>query len=496
MNKNSQPSEQTGVLTRLFKHSAIYAVSTSLQRLQGLLLLPIYTSFSYIPSRSEFGNFVLVYTFIAFMNFFYLYGMDSALLRFFFLGKASRKTVFSSAFLLLLVSSIITTALVVIFSDAIAAFILSEPQLGYYIQLAAIILLIDSLINLPFLILRAEEKPLQFTGFKALRFLLEFSLNIVFVVILRKGVLGILYANIIASAINFLIMLPIVFRYFQFKIDWQLAKEMLWFGLPFLPNGIAYMTIEMVDRILVENILGKDAVGLYSANYKFGTILLFLVVAFRNAWQPFFLKIADQPDARVVFSRVFTYFLMGAGFVILGVTFFIGDILTIHYFGKFYLFGPQYWQGIPLIPLILISYLFFGLYVILTPGFYIRKKSKYMILFTGSAAIINIVANVILLPHIDIWGAAVATLLSYFTMAFTIYLVTRRIYPLPIEWQRVLKIFSFIATGYLLYYFFNPSFLVRVGFLLIFLYICYFYILYTEERRTLKAQLAAILSGL
>jgi O-antigen/teichoic acid export membrane protein len=185
---------------------------------------------------------------------------------------------------------------------------------------------------------------------------------------------------------------------------------------------------------------------------------------------------------------------MGSGFVILGVTFFIRDILTAHYFGKFYLFGPQYWAGIPLIPIILLSYLYFGLYVVLTPGFYIRKKSKYMIVFTGSAAIINIVANLILLPRFSIWGAAIATLLSYFTMALSIYLVTQRIYPLPIEWNRVLKIFGFIAIGYVLYFTFNLNFMVRVGFLLVFLIVSYVAILYEDERRTLKAQLAAIFS--
>ena len=40
-------------------------------------------------------------------------------------------------------------------------------------------------------------------------------------------------------------------------------------------------------------ILDKDALGLYSANYKFGAILSVLILAFRNAWQPFFLKTAS-----------------------------------------------------------------------------------------------------------------------------------------------------------------------------------------------------------
>ncbi len=432
----------------LFQHSAIYALSTSIQRLQGLLLLPFYTSFTYIPSRSEFGNYVLVYMFIAFMNFFYLYGMDSALLRYFFMGKADRRTVFSTTFLFLLTTSLITTGLIIAFSPRIAAFILSDEQLAYYFQLAAIILLFDSLLNLPYLILRAEEKPLQFTAYRTFRFLLEFSLNLLLVIHLRMGVLGILYANILAAVINFVVMVPVVLRYLQWRVQWPLAREMLRFGLPFIPNGIAYMTIELVDRLLVEKILGRDAVGLYSANYKFGTVLLLLVIAFRNAWQPFFLKVAQQPDARQLYARVLSYFVIGGSLIVGAGALFFKTLLTTHYLGKFYLLGPNYWEGIPIIPIILLSYFFYGIYVILTPGFYIQKKSQLMIIFTGSAALVNVTANWFLLPIWNIYGAAAATLLSYLTMATTIYFATHRIYPIPVEWRRV--VLAFIGVLFLI----------------------------------------------
>ncbi len=483
---NSVVNKGWGSIKALFQHSAIYALSTSIQRLQGLLLLPFYTSFTYIPSRSEFGNYVLVYMFIAFMNFFYLYGMDSALLRYFFMGKADRRTVFSTTFLFLLVTSLVTTGIIILLSPQIAAFILSDTRLGYYFKLAAIILLFDSLLNLPYLILRAEEKPLQFTAYRTFRFFLEFSLNLLLVIYWRMGVLGILYANILAAVINFVVMLPVVWRYLRWSVQWSLAKEMLQFGLPFIPNGIAYMTIELVDRLLVEKILGRDAVGLYSANYKFGTVVLLMVIAFRNAWQPFFLKVAQQPNARQLYARVLSYFVVGGGMIVGGGAMFFQTILTTHYFGKFYLLGPNYWEGIPIIPIILFSYFFYGIYVILTPGFYIQKKSQLMIIFTGSAAMVNVVANWLLLPIWHIYGAAAATLFSYLTMAVTIYFTTYRIYPIPVEWKRVSIAFIGVFFLIVLSYIEALTLLMRLAIFLATGILAYYFLLYPEERRALR----------
>ena len=309
-------------------------------------------------------------------------------------------------------------------------------------------------------------------------------------VVLKKGVLGIIYANLAAAVLNFIVMVPIIRRYFRPALHGGLAGEMIRFGLPFLPNGIAYMTIEMVDRFLVKGILGKDVVGLYSANYKFGTIVLLMVVAFRNAWQPFFLKIAPQRDSRTVFSRVLTYYVVLAGTIVLTVSYFIRDVLTTRYLGKFYLFGEQYWDGIPIIPVILLSYFFYGIYVILTPGFYILKKSQYMVIFTGSAAVINIVANLVLLPVWGIWGAAVSTWLSYFTMAFTIFLAANRIYPIPIEWMRIGKMFLLMAALLCVYYGVPMNLWHRIGILLTGLVCIYGCILNTSEKTILSGRVA------
>lgn len=465
---------QSGLIKRLFRHSAIYSISTSVQRLQGLILTPIYTSSIYLPHMSQYSNYGLIYTFIAFMNFVYLYGMDSAFLRYFFLGKRDKKTVFSTIITVLFFTGIVTSLIIIFFAKSISSVILFSPELEKFVRLAALILFFDSIGNFPFLILRAEERPVGFSLFRILRFSLELILNIVFVVILKLEVVGILYANLVASILNLLIMIPIAWRYLNFKVDISLFREVVAFGLPFLPNGIAFMTIEMIDRFLVTKFLGKDVLAFYHANYKFATVLLFLIVGFRNAWQPFFLKIANDRSSRRIYSRILNYYLLLAGSISVLMTFFVRDLLTFHYFNAFYILGKNYWAGISFIPWIVLSYFFFGIYTIFTPAFYITKKSKFMVLFTGSGALLNIICNVVLLPRIGIWGAVIATIAAYAIMTVLILLVAQRIYPIPIDKRKIVSLLMMVGLAYLFYYILNPVFIVRIMVFLIFLVFSFF----------------------
>ena len=486
--EDNQPSAEksAGIIYRLFQHSAIYSLSTSVQRLQGLIMTPIYTSSLYLPEMSQYGNYGLIYTFIAFMNFVYLFGMDSAFLRYFFLGKSNRKTVFSTIFYILLLSGAALSLILFAFSNQLARWILFSADLAPLVKLAGIILFLDSLGNLPFLILRAEEKPVRFSVFRMIRFVLELLLNILFVVILRQGVLGILYANIWAALANFLIMLPYTLKYLGFRFNRSLLAEMLKFGIPFLPNGIAFMTIEMIDRFLVTKYLGKDVLAYYHANYKFAAILLLLIVGFRNAWQPFFLKHAQKSDAPSIYLKVLDYYLFIASILVVGTTLFVKDILTFKFFNAFYLLNnPEYWAGIDFIPWIILAYFCYGIYMIFTPGFYIEKKSQYMIVFTGTGALLNILLNLWLLPRVGVWGAVVATVVAYVMMAISIYMVAQKIYPIPTSAKKFLTVFLLIGIFYGFYYIFEPQPVLKIGVFVIYTALAWQIILTKQSRNAI-----------
>lgn len=361
----------------------------------------------------------------------------------------------------MLVNSFLLSAVIFTASVFLSKIIFDSVDYVFHVKLAAAILFLDAFANFPYLLLRVQEKSVQYSTIRIVRFILELTLNIFFVVYLKKGFLGILYANLLASFINVLILLPYQVPYLKGKWNSEAYKSMLFFAVPMLPNGIAYLIVEVSDKFLMRVLLDKDTLGLYSANYKFGTIFLFLIIAFRTAWQPFFLKLAKEKEAKEVYSHVLTYFTL-VGVVIIVVVSYLIEYLVKIPLGSVTLLGEQYWAGTDIIPVILTSYLFFGFYVNFTVGVYIRKKAQLMIIFTGLAAIVNVSANLYLMPNYGIMGAAIATLLSYFVMAVTIFIANQKIYPVAYDYKRVLLLLLLLAVWLFILYFYDPSLLQRI----------------------------------
>lgn len=446
----------------LARHSSIYTVSTFVQRALGLVMLPIYTDVSYITSKSAYGDLSLAYMFIAFMNVVYLYGMDSALLRYFFLGKYEQKDVYKTALAGVLANSILLSVFLVIFAAPLGYLIYGSASYANFIWFSAVILLFDGLANLPYSILRAEEKSVTYSLIRIGRFFLELALNIVFVVIFRLEVAGILYANILASFLNLIVLLPFQSKYLKGIVRKNIFKDLAWFGLPLLPNGLAYLTVEVSDKYLMRLLLDKETLGIYSPNYKFGSILLFVVMAFRTAWQPFFLKVAAQEKAKEIYSKVMTYFILLGVLIIVTTSFFVEYILKWPVIFGRPIMGSSYWSGLNIIPVILTSYLFYGIYVNLTVGIYIKKKTQWMIIFTGLAALVNIGSNLYLMPNYGIMGAAVATLLSYLIMALSIFIANQKIYKIHYEYGRLAFLFILLIVLLSVFYTFNLTIYLRI----------------------------------
>jgi len=446
----------------LTKHSAVYTIATFIQRLQGLVLLPILTDPSYLATKSDFGDYTLIYTFIAFMNVIFLYGMDVAFLRYYFIGEHSPKTIYRSAIQVISITGIFLTLLIFAVAEPLAALIFNEQGYAFFVRIAAAILFFDTLCNMPYLVLRAEERSTTYTVIRIGRFILELILNLFFIMYLKLGVKGILYANLVSAIINLVVLFPFQSKYLRGNYSWSAVRGMLRFGLPMVPNGLAYLIVEISDRYLMPRLINKEVLGEYTANHKLGSILLLLVIAFRTAWQPFFLKVAKQSDAKEIYSRVMTYFLFIAAFVVLMVTMSIEYIVKIPIAPGMTLLGESYWGGVKIIPVILFSYLMFGVYVNLTVGIYIKKKSEWMIIFTGLAAIVNVSSNFYLMPAFGMMGAAFANMLAYFVMMVSIFIANQKLYHIAYEYGRLFWIVCYLAIALVLYYYLDLDILMRL----------------------------------
>ena len=418
----------------LGRQSLIYGIGTILTRVVTFLLLPLYTN---VFTTEEYGIYALAYAFTGFVSIVYRYGMDSALMKYYIDAHGeSKKSYFTTIFSVQTVTSLLFSLVLFFTAGALAPIFLGGEH-KQLMQLVAIILFFDALWILPMLILRANEKPRQYILFSLLNVVLTMGFNIYLVVFLKMGITGVLIGNVFASAALLLATLSIIVKNLNFKnVSRSVLKEVLKFGLPFFPAGIFTMIMELSDRYLLEWLADTSAVGLYSAGNKMGMFGLLLVTGFNMGWTPYFLKKGKDADAPQTFARVSTYFLGLMGFFIVLVSLWIDQLVQFR-IGNTTFIGEEFWSSAQVVPIILLGYYFFGLYVLQLPGVFMTKKTKWVPFFRIVGAIITIVLNILLIPLYGIIGTAITKAIALFGMSLAIFLFNQKYYPIPHLWRGI-----------------------------------------------------------
>lgn len=479
-------------IKRLTKHSAVYGVGHIISRVVNFLLLPLHTN---LLSPADFGVSNLVFSVLAIMTIVYTFGLDAAFLRYFILSDdpKKRKDVFSTAFWSVLVFACFFTALLYLNAGAISRLVISEGDYSHLFRLTSLILLFDALAFLPLLFLRAEERSRHFVLMKFINVVINVAMNVVLLVYLRKGVEGIFWANLWASAITFVLVLPILIRNIEFRFLWPDFSELFKFGLPYVPAALSVVVLDLANRFILEKMAGLEVTGIFSAGYKLGIFMSLVVAAFRFAWPPFFLSTSKQENAKDIFSKVLTYFVFATAVIFLAISFFVNDLVRLSFFG-WTIFGEDYWKGTVVTPVVLLSYVFYGMYVNFMVGIYIEKKTHYLPLITGAGAAVNVVANIILIRRFGMMGAAYASLLGYAVMAGLLHFYAQKFYAIKYEFGRILKLAVVAAAIFYAGYYLQGRWMMAVKLVLLLGFPAALYLSGFFERRELDA-LKRVVSG-
>jgi O-antigen/teichoic acid export membrane protein len=437
-------------IKRLFKHSAVYGVGHIVSRSINFLLLPLYTN---ILPRDVYGVAGLMFAYISFLMILYTYGVDAAFFRYYILEEnvQKRKTIFSTAFLTVTSTTVLLSTSIFVMAEPIANLMFSAEvrnlgvNLVLLVEITSGILLLDAIAFLPFLMLRAEERSLVYAIYKFINVIVNIGANVFFLIVMDLGIEGLFYANLCASGVVFILLLRTAFRNLSFSFSGKNLKELLLFGLPYIPSNFSFVVMDMVDRPMLERLAGIESAGLFNAGVKLGMFMALFVAAFRFAWNPFFLTTSKQDNAREIYARVLSYLLLACFTVFLAISMFVDDLVRFDGFG-FTLIGEEYWSSTVVVPVIMLAYLIYAAYNNFLVGVYLKKKMQYLAYITVTGMIVNVVANYLLIPKLDIMGPAWARLASYSVMAVCLYFVSQRLYPIDFEWLRITKLVV-IALG-------------------------------------------------
>lgn len=462
-------------LKKLASQTAIYGLSSVIGRLLNYLLVPLYTRY-FLPA--EYGIVTELYAYVAFLVIMLTYGFETAFFNF-TKKEDNKEKVYSTAMFSLLISSVIFIILSIIYSSSISEW------MGYgiesrYVQYFAVIIGLDAISSISFAKLREEEKAVRFAVIRLLNIFSNIGLNLYFIVYKGFGIEYIFFANLISSVITILLLMPEMFIS-KFNFDTKLWKKMAIYAFPLLIAGLAGMTNETIDRILLKKLLPNPEIaaselGLYGAFYKLSIIMTLFIQTFRYAAEPFFFSQHKSNDNKKVYADVMKYFTIIMIVIFLGVTMFYDFV--IGFLGEAY----HDERGFLVVSILLLANLFLGIFYNLSIWYKLTEKTKYGAYLSIFGAIITLILNFVLIPIIGFVGSAIATLVCYFSMSVASYFIGKKHFPIPYNLKTIgLYIFNMLGI-YFVIYFYPENILINclllVGFV-IFVYL-------TEKPKTSK----------
>ncbi|MFK7968844.1 MAG: lipopolysaccharide biosynthesis protein [Bacteroidia bacterium] len=452
------------VIRKLAGATAIYGISSVLGRFISILLTPIHTGFFTKGLEGQYGILSFFFSYIAFFNVFLIFGMETTLFR---LSEDEKEkgSVYNQAFLFVSGLAVLFLLIGMSFHDVIAGWI-GYPDDGHIVMLVVGILTMDTLAALPMARLRQQNRAKRFATINIINIVLTVSLNFILLKFVEVDIVWVFVANVIASAFRmgmaFTTGMPS-----SWKPKLDIIKPMTHYGFFIMIAGLAGMMNETLDRILIPNLwesgnvflgvarTGEEMNGIYAACYKLGMFIPLFTQAFRYAAEPFFFKNAVQKDSPETLAKVFHYFFFAvlAGFLIISA--FKDEIAAFNFFGLFdtdkrsvTFIDKAYWDGLSVVPILLMAYVCSAIYVNLSIWFKITKQTRFALLFTGVGALITILINVFTIPTYGFVGSAWATLICYAVMVILVYFIGQHYYPVPYRVTRLGQYLLLVIVGF------------------------------------------------
>lgn len=447
-------------LRLLAKDTAIYGLSSIVGRFLNWLLVPLYTYT--LTNAAEYGIVTNLYSWLALLMVLLTYGMETTFFRYANKEGANPQTVFSTAFLSIAASTLIFCAGALFFLRPIGEALQYNGH-SELIVLIMVILALDLLMAIPFCYLRFLSRPIRFASLKLLFIAINIGLNLFFLLVMPRIVEGtqweerllqpgweiksIIVSNLIGNVVLFFALLPTILSV-SLRFDFTLWKQMMRYTYPLLILGLAGMLNQTADKILLPLLVDNkqealSMLGIYGANFKIAVVMVMFAQAFRFAYEPYFFAQGKQKgeDNRIMLANAMKYFIIFALFIYLGVMGYL-DILK-------YFIGPTYYEGLKIVPIVMITELLFGIFFNLSVWYKLTDKTQWGAYFSIAGAIITIGLNILFIPKYGYWACAWVGLISYLVMTIASYITGKKYYPIPYRFKKTIGaylLFTAIAS--------------------------------------------------
>ncbi len=425
----------SGYLRRLATTGAAYTAASILSKLIAVALLPLYTRYL---TKADYGEAEVIFAAVVAASILIRFGVIEAVLRFYYKAGEDPQRVVATSFAALFWFGTVAALLALPFAGPISEALLVEPAPDLA-RIAIGGLWVLTLHEYLLTIFRLEERARAFFTVTIANVLAAIALTVVLVVGAEEGARGLLLGSYLSGAAFVLGLIVVHRRRLSLFFERPLLRRMLRFGLPTMPAELSLYALNFADRVIILRMLGAAEAGLYALAIKFAQAVNVLVRGFQLAWPPLAYSIRDDDEARVTYARVVTWFLAACAMVVVGMWLLSRWIARV-------LAAPDFFQSYEAVGLVSTAVTLYALYMVQLVILGRTGRTEFNFPATIAALVVNVALNLILVPPLGIVGAGIALVVSYLVVVGLMYAFTQRLFPVPYEWARLLKI-TLVSTA-------------------------------------------------
>lgn len=384
----------------------VYGIGSVISKIIPLLMVPVVTRL--MPDSDYYGISDLSNTVVQFGSSFAVMGMYDAMYRMFFEKDdvEYKKSICSTALVFTYCTSFVIFIVMILFRSVIAQYFFGDQKYGGVVYLSAMATLVgatNTIISAP---TRMQNRRKIYLITNTVSPILSYAISIP---LLLKGhyVIALPLAAVI-SGITMEASFGVMNRdWFSLRrVEFKLLKQLLIIAVPLLPNFLIYWIFNSCDKLMITNMIGIGAAGVYSVGSKLGHCSNLIYLAFAGGWQFFAFSTMKEENQVKTNTRIYEYLGL--------ISFVCTAFICICSYPIFkILFTEHYLSGYIIAPYLFLAPLLQMLYQVGNNQFLVIKKTWPGMFILSSGAVVNVILNFALIPVLGIEGAAISTLAGY-----------------------------------------------------------------------------------
>lgn len=227
-------------------------------------------------------------------------------------------------------------------------------------------------------------------------------------------------SRVFGVGIPYFLLAVIIWVVLFFKKPCLLHKEYcvysIMMGIPIIFHLLSQNILSQSDRVMMQKMhISNLEIGIYSFFYSYVSVLSTILTALNNSWCPFYYDDLDSENWERLNEKSENYIEL---FTVLT----IGFLLLSREVG-YLLSGEEYSSGMDILPILVFAVYFTFMYQFPVNFEFFHRKTNIIAIGTSSSAILNIILNCIMIPIWGMYGAALATTISYFLLFLAHYFI-------------------------------------------------------------------------